>query len=84
MLVGSVAALCLIFMWIIHLRADWADPASPNYKSWGGYACSVLQGVAIQVFQLIFLCGVDYFVELENHRTDIEFEDAKIFKVFTF
>eukprot|EP00936_MAST-01D_sp_MAST-1D-sp1_P000046 g46.t1 len=83
-LVASIVTLCFIFLSILDLRADWADPTSSNYKSWGGYACSILQGVSIQILQLLFLRGVDKFVDLENYRTDIEFEDAKIFKVFTF
>lgn len=48
------------------------------------YVASILNAVQIQVFNFVYTILADSLTERENHRTDTEFEDAMIQKLFVF
>lgn len=96
----SYVQICLYILYILTLNAGvfYAQAYISRYpyqdslafstfpKSWNlpGILTNVTLAAMIQVTSAIFMPLATYLNELENHRTETQFEDALIAKVFVF
>jgi hypothetical protein len=73
--IGIVAAI-YIFRFYLQARNDTSNIAS--------LVASVLNTIQIQVFNIVYNNVARQLTDLENHRTDSEYEDRLIVKLFVF
>jgi hypothetical protein len=62
------------------IKRALAEPLGSNAQT----LASILNSIQISVFNLIYSLVADKLTERENHRTDTEYEDAMISKLFLF
>jgi len=53
-------------------------------KGYGSYLASILNSVQILLFNFLYQYVINFLNDVENHRTDTDYEDAKISKLFVF
>jgi len=75
MVVGVVTAI-YILRWSMQKRAEEAPYAST--------VASILNSAQITIFNMIYLKLASHLTKLENHRTDTQYEDNLIVKIFSF
>lgn len=81
LVIGSMIMLVLGVVGSIYvIRAA----LTPDMGSDAQYVASILNAIQIQVFNFLYSMIADFLTERENHRTDTEFEDAMIQKLFVF
>eukprot|EP00604_Paraphysomonas_vestita_P001703 CAMPEP_0174817746 /NCGR_PEP_ID=MMETSP1107-20130205/254_1 /TAXON_ID=36770 /ORGANISM="Paraphysomonas vestita, Strain GFlagA" /LENGTH=652 /DNA_ID=CAMNT_0016028733 /DNA_START=1071 /DNA_END=3029 /DNA_ORIENTATION=+ len=71
--IGAVTSIYII-------KRALAEPLGSNAQT----VASILNSVQISVFNLIYSFVADKLTERENHRTDTEYEDSMISKLFLF
>lgn len=75
MVIGVVTAI-YILRWSMQKRTAQAPYAST--------VASILNSAQITIFNMIYLKLASHLTKLENHRTDTQYEDNLIIKIFSF
>lgn len=75
-----IVALWVFIVFIYELEKYWLDKG----YAWGSLVGSLILSVQIQVLSAFYMAVVDILNDLENHKTQTDFEDGKIFKTFLF
>ena len=81
-----VIALGIVVLLVCLAEVFWLRHhlVTKHHYKWGGPACSVVQAVQIQIVGYIFQHIAEVLNDWENHRTQLEYEDSLIFKIFLF
>ncbi|RQM25987.1 hypothetical protein B5M09_000811 [Aphanomyces astaci] len=69
---------------LFYLKHLSANMDSPKWKAWAAVGVSALNSVQITVLNMVYRWVANVLNAWENHRTDVEFENNLITKVFLF
>ncbi|CAM9522050.1 unnamed protein product, partial [Discosporangium mesarthrocarpum] len=69
---------------VLYIKDVWRASSNPFLAKYGTYIGSFLLSVEIQLMNLVYKKIAVFLTEWENHRTDTQFEDNLISKLFLF